>query len=101
MEEKGFEQDYIPGLDELAMRLQVDPQEEPYTGIVLLGKSGNAYPLIQILANQVQFTAEAVEIMLSVMEEVKKEGESSESDKGSGQPKKADNTTGNTKSNKS
>lgn len=92
--ERGFEQEFVPGLDELALRLQVPEVEEPYTGIVLFGKSGKAYHLVQILAHQVQFTAEAVALTINILEEIRKEAKPSASDERTGQPEKADPPTG-------
>lgn len=111
-EEKGFEEqpehEFVPGLDELALRLQVPPQEEPFTGVILFGKSGKAYSMTQILAHHMQFTTEGIELAANIYQEVKnmqqagkEEGEKNESNKGAGQSKKANNTSRNSKSNKS
>lgn len=104
-QEKGFESqpqhEFVPGLDELAFRLQVEPQEPPFSGIVLFGKSGKAFSLTQILSHHMQFVLEGVELTSQLLEKVQKEAKKSEPDKRSGQSKKANNTARDSKSNKS
>lgn len=87
--------DYIPNLDELALRLQVEAQEEPYEGIVLMGKSGRAYSLVNILAHHMQFMAEALTFSVELFAQMQEEGEKI-ANKKPRQPKKTDNTAGNT-----
>lgn len=92
--------DFIPNLDELALRLQVDSIDPPYEGVVMFGKSGKAYPLVGILANHLHFMAEALTFSVEIFSQIKEEGEKLANQKPR-QPKKTDNPTGNTKGDKS
>ena len=87
-QEKSF--DFVPGLEELASRLQLDPQEEPYIGVVLMGEAGKAYSVVQLLAHHVAFTAQAVQLIVDMASSVRKEIEEHEHNKGSGLPETAD-----------
>ena len=86
---------WIPNLDELALRLQVESVEEPYEGVVMFGKSGNAYPLVAILSHHTQFMAESLTLSINILTQIKEEGEKYVSNKKPRQSKKADNPTGN------
>jgi len=98
------ERQYVPNLDELALRLQISEAEQPYTGLVLFGKSGRVYAMSDIVLNHVAFTAQSVEFIIAIhnqikeliekLNEVEKEGEKIESNKRTRQSKKADDTTG-------
>ncbi len=104
-QEKGFEEqpthEYVPGLDELALRLQVEPQNEPFTGVVLFGKTGKAYSITQLMAHHMQFVAEGIELAANIYDEIKKEGDKFESNKRSRQSKKTNNTSRDSKGDKS
>jgi len=60
----------VPGLDEMAMRLQVPPAEDPNRGIVLWGKSGRVYSWVDILSAHLEFTSQAVIHMANTHEKV-------------------------------
>lgn len=101
-EELQFEDDslggnWVPHLDELAIRLSVKETKEPYQGLVLLSKSGRAYSLTDIILNFTEFTAQALQIM---MELVKRGEEDYEHTKRNGQPEKTDTPTGDSESDK-
>lgn len=49
----------VPGLDELAMRLQVPPVQGADRGIVMWSKSGRAYSWVDLLAAHLEFTSQA------------------------------------------
>ena len=90
----------IPGLDELALRLQVGPAPEPFIGVVLFGKSGRAYQLVEVLANFMQFTAQAFEYMIRITNDLEKRmevPEKSESNQKPGRTEKANDTDGSPK----
>lgn len=92
-QEPDFAKEGIPNLDELALRLDVAPAEEPYHGLILWSKSGRIYSLTDIIYNLTEFVAQALTMMVSLVEEV-----NNESGKRSRRTKKADNPTGSTKS---
>lgn len=94
-------QNWIPNLDELALRLQVESVEEPYSGVIMFGKSGNAYPLVAILANHAQFMAESLTLSINILTQIKEEGEKLVTNKKPRQSKKTDNPTGNPEVNQS
>lgn len=96
-EEKDFAREGIPNLDELAMRLDVAPAEEPYHGLILWSKSGRVYSLTDIIYNLTEFVAQALTMMVSLVEEVNQD----EPSKRTGRSKKTDNPTGGPKSDKS
>jgi len=49
----------VPGLDELAIRLQVPPVQGADRGIVMWSKSGRAYSWVDLLAAHLEFTSQA------------------------------------------
>jgi hypothetical protein len=94
------EQEGIPHMDELAMRLQVREAKEPYQGVVLFGVSGRAYSMVELMLNMTSFVAQTLQYMIAVATEIKGEEQEvsqDEPDKRTRQPKKADNPTGDTK----
>jgi len=74
----------VPGLDELALRLQVPPTEDTNRGIVMWGKSGRAYAWVDLLGTHLEYTSQAVmhtmqihqkinELLEKIREEMKNE----------------------------
>lgn len=98
MKDQQNKQEGIPHMDELAMRLQVPPQEEPYHGVVLFGNSGRAYSMVELMYNLTTFVAQSLQYMISINHSIQEVSEG-EPDQRSGQPEKTDNTTGDTESN--
>ncbi len=93
--------DWVPGLDELALRLEVKATEGETRGIELVGSSGRSYNLVEILANSVEFCATALMYVASVAGSLAKEDENSELNQKSGQPKKTNHPKRDSKIHKS
>ena len=96
-----LEQGGVPGVDELALRLQVEPATEPFEGVVLFGKSGRAYSFTTMMAHHIQFVSEAFQLTLNILEQMKKEGEKFEHNQKPRQPKKTNHPNRNFKGDKS
>ncbi len=82
--------DWVPGLDELALRLQVKPIDGEIYGIALMGKSGNAYSLVQIMAHVVDFSATALQYVATIAGQLSAEVNKSELNAESGQSEETD-----------
>jgi len=72
----------IPGLDELALRLQIPQAEEPYVGVIMFGVSGRAYPVVDLLSNFMQFTAQAFDYMIRMISDMEQAAERTKPQKG-------------------
>ena len=62
----------VPGLDELAMRLQVPPVQDTNRGIVMWGKSGRAYSWVDLLSAHLEFTSQATVFLAETGQKVEK-----------------------------
>ena len=62
----------VPGLDELAIRLQVPPVQDTNRGIVMWGKSGRAYSWVDLLSAHLEFTSQATVFLAETGQKVEK-----------------------------
>lgn len=67
------EQHGVPGLDEFAMRLQVEPTDKPDVGLVLWSRSGRVYSLIDLLDAHLAWSSQAVIHVTTMLDNIRRE----------------------------